>query len=119
MGGGDSDPATPVPTDGPTSSGTFDATSVDDDSDGDDPDPAMMQECNFCGGSLKVTNKKAVISIPKDANFDFGSEDATTDTATCKFVQKQCDTGFCSTEICDALTTEDNRDTCGCEELEI
>jgi hypothetical protein len=85
---------------------------------GGDADPAMMQQCNFCGGSLQVTNADAMIPIPEEANFS-GLENTDDTKATCEFVQGQCKTGFCSTEICAELTTEDIQQTCGCDELEI
>lgn len=75
---------------------------------------AAIQLCNICGSGY-VTKRQARIKVPKTANFP-GLEEHLNDKnkATCGFLDDSCNAGFCDQELCDALSTQNTKDTCHC-----
>eukprot|EP00536_Pseudo-nitzschia_multiseries_P001854 jgi/Psemu1/235125/estExt_Genewise1.C_240043 len=73
---------------------------------------AATQSCSICSGA-EPTNPTAVLSLPAMFSTMLPAQFDGTD-ATCQDVETACLAGFCSADICSALTTMAS-ETCGCE----
>lgn len=78
-------------------------------------DGAATQSCSICSGKFgdfTLANPDSIITLPDGINI---STIESSDVA-CSLLEQACQIGFCDAATCQALASQDTKDTCGCSE---